>query len=206
MTDLKQRERTVIEAVDVAALKQRAGEGSSGRLRLRLDKVATRLLDRLRAGVSETVPDGTTVLLTITAPIRLASQTAAALEDRIQTLLARQSARRDETATIHGNRIRIRVVKSESERVPKFLGFVHNRDSDALLLLNMTRQWLALISARARKKATRIAAARWLVVTSTERASNLEAHRYIVSQLRPATDFKKILMAFGDGQVEVLDP
>jgi len=32
----------------------------------------------------------------------------------------------------------------------------------------------------------------------------LEAYRCIYSQLRPATDFKKILIVFGDGHVGML--
>jgi hypothetical protein len=64
-------------AVDITTLKRRgAGEGNAAKPRLRFDKVATRLIERLQATLGETVPDGTTVLLTITAPIRLPSKTA----------------------------------------------------------------------------------------------------------------------------------
>ena len=84
------------------------------------------------------------------------------------------------------------------------IGFVHNSDSDPLLLLNMTREVLELISAEARSRSTRPAGDRWLVVISAEGISCVEAYRYIYSQLRMATDFKKILMVFGDGSVEVL--
>src|SRR5580692_8847237 len=77
--------------VDVKTLKARGtGQGNAARLRLRFDKVATRLMDRLQATLGETVPEGMTVLLTITAPIRLPSKTAASLEDKIQTLLGRE--------------------------------------------------------------------------------------------------------------------
>src|SRR5437879_11840487 len=119
------------------------------------EKVATRLIERLQATLGETVPDGTTVLLTITAPIRLPSKTAASLEDKIQTLLGRGSPGRDEKDTIHGNRVRIRLLRDESERAPRMIGFVHNSDSDALLLLNMTRELIDLISAAARRRAQR---------------------------------------------------
>ena len=124
-----------------AALRQ----GNAAKPRLRFDKVATRLIERLQATLGETVPDGMTVLLTITAPIRLPSKTAASLEDKIQTLLGRRSPGRgrDEKDTIHGNRVRIRLLKDKSERAPKMIGFVHNSDSDPLLLLNMTRELLS---------------------------------------------------------------
>jgi hypothetical protein len=192
-------------AVDITTLKRRGrGPGNAAKPGLRFDKVATRLIDRLQATLLETVPDGMTVLLTITAPIRLPSKTAAVLEGKIQTLLWRESPGRDEKDTIHGNRAQIRLWRDESGRAPKMIGFVHNSDSDPLLLLNMTLELLELISAEAGRRATRPAGDRWLVVISAEEISCFDAYRYICSQLRAATDFKKILMVFGDGRVEVL--
>ena len=82
------------------------------------------------------------------------------------------------------------------------IGFVHNSDSDPLLLLNVTRE--LLISAEPGTRATRVAGDRWLVVMSARGISCLEAYRYIYSQLRMATDFKKILIVFGDERVGML--
>jgi hypothetical protein len=192
-------------AVDITALKRRGiGRGSAAKLRLRFDKVATRLIERLQATLGETVPDGMTVLLTITAPIRLPSKTAAALKDKIQTLLGQKSPGRDKKDTIHGNRVQIRLLRTESERAPKMIGFVHNPDSDPLLLLNMTGELLERITAEAGRLATRTAGDRWFVLVSSGGISSLEAYRYIYSQLRMATGLKKILMVFSDGRVEVL--
>ncbi len=188
-------------AVDIKTLKRR---GNRAKPRLRFDKVATRLIERLQATLGEIVPDGMTVLLTITAPIRLPSKTAASLEDKIPTLLERGSPQRDEKHTIHGNRVRIRLSRDESERAPKMIGFVHNSDSDPLLLLNMTGELLELISAEGGRRAPQLAGDRWLVVISAAGLSCLEAYRYIYSQLRPATDFKKTLLVFGDGHVGML--
>lgn len=106
---------------------------------LRFDKVATRVVERLKAALGETVPDGMTVLVTITAPIRLPAKTTTAMDDRIRTLLRRKSLRRDVTDTIHGNRVRIRLLKDQPARAPKLIGFVHNPDSDSRLLLDMWR-------------------------------------------------------------------
>src|SRR3984885_3952165 len=192
-------------AVDITTLKRYGtDQANSAKPRLRFDKVATRLIERLQTTLGETVPDGMTVLLTITAPIRLPSKTAASLEDKIQTLLGRRSPGRDEKDTIHGNRVQIRLLRDESERAPKMIGFVHNPDSDPLLLLNMTREMLELISAEAGNRAPRLAGDRWLVVISAGVISCLKAYRYIYSQMRMATDFKKILMVFGDGRVGML--
>lgn len=198
-------------AVDVATLKPRGtAQGGTAKPRLRFDKVATRLIERLQTALGKTVLDGMTVLLTITAPIRLASKTAAALEQKMQTLLGRGSPDRDEKDTIYGNRVRIRLLRDKTEGAPRMIGFVHNSDTDPLLLMSMTRELLEVMSAEASKRAKRIGVRpglgndRWLVVISARGISCLEAYRYIYSRLRVATDFKKTLLVFGDGGVGAL--
>lgn len=99
--------------------------------RLRFDKVARRFVADLQAALRDAVPDGTTVTFTIAAPIRLASKTAVALEEQIRALLARRVARADAEHTIHGNAIRVRVVRDGSTRAPNVIGFVHNPDPGA---------------------------------------------------------------------------
>src|SRR5260370_20963214 len=130
MRDLKKQERTAIEAVDrrfsatwekgsdppdayivvagkrvavdITTLKRRGtGQGNAAKPRLRFDKVATRLIEGLQAALGEIVPDGMTVLLTITAPIRLPSKTAASLEDKILTLISRGTPGRNEKDNNH---------------------------------------------------------------------------------------------------------
>lgn len=144
-----------------------------------------------------------TVLLTVTAPIRLPAKTAAALEEKIHTVLGRGSPGREEKDTIHGNRVRIRLVRDETGRAPRMIGFVHNPESDPLLLFNLTRELLELSSGEVGRAATR-AADRWLVVISARGSSCLEAYRHIHSQLRMANDFQKIVMVLGDGRVGML--
>ena len=80
-------------AVEVTTTKQRIAErGGLTKPRLRFDRVALGFVRRLQAALSASVPDGRTLILTITAPIRVPSKTAAALEDNIRTYLARHSA------------------------------------------------------------------------------------------------------------------
>ncbi|MBV9155876.1 MAG: hypothetical protein JO097_06420 [Acidobacteriaceae bacterium] len=191
-------------AVDIATLKQsHTGQGEAAKLRLRFDKVATRLIERLQTSVGEHVPNGVTVLLTITAPIRLPSKTAAALEDKIQTVLGRGSASRDDQDTIYGNRVRVRMLREKAQLAPRMIGFVHNSDSDPHLLLNITGELLELISVNSSKRAARVAGDRWLVIRSGE-ISYLDAYRHVCSQLRMPPDLKKILVVFEDGRVEEL--
>ncbi len=194
-------------AVDIIAIERRGtGQGQAVKPRLRFDRVATRLIGRLQGALGETVPDGMTVVLTITAPIRVPSKTAASLEDRIKALLGRGSPGRDETDTVHGNRVRIRLLRDESgrARAPGMIGFVHNSDADPLQLSNMTGELVDLIGAAAGRPAPRLGGDRWLVVTGAEGFPCLEAYRYIYSQLRTARDFKTVLMVFGDGRVGTL--
>ena len=137
-------------AVDIAILKWLGiDQGNVAKPRLRFDKVATKLIERLQATLDETVPDGMTVLLTITAPIRLPSKTAAALDGKTLTLLGRESQTRDEKITIHGNRVQIRVLRGAFERAPKMIGFVHNPDTEPVPLFSMTGELLRAISDRA---------------------------------------------------------
>ena len=76
-------------AVEVTTIKQRiADRGGLTTPRLRFDRVALGLVRRLQARLCESVPDGKTVILTITAPIRVPAKTAAALENKIRTSLA----------------------------------------------------------------------------------------------------------------------
>ena len=188
--------------VNIVTLKPRGvGQAKTGKPGLRFDKVVIRLMEELRGSLRETVPDGMTVLFTVTTPIRLASKTTAALEDKIQALLAQKSPRGK--ATIHGNHVQIQFLRGKTAYAPKMIGFVHNPDSDPLLLLDMTREMIELISAEASRRATRFAGERWLVLISAERHW-LEAYRNICSQLRMADDFKKTLMVFSDGRVEAL--
>lgn len=113
--------------------------------RLRFDKVALGLVRRLRADLSGSVPNGKLAVATVTAPIRLAAKTATALADKIRKLVADGSTRARFNGTIHANRIQVRIIPDGSNRASKLIGFVHNPDSDADNLFDVTRSLLACI-------------------------------------------------------------
>jgi hypothetical protein len=108
--------------------------------RLRFDRVAVGLVRRLQTSLSKCVPDGRTVVVTITAPIRQDSRTGALLEERICRLLAARRTRL--RATIHGNRVQVRVLKGRGSRGPRLIGFVHNPRPGASLLFDVARRLL----------------------------------------------------------------
>jgi hypothetical protein len=193
-------------AVAVTTIKQRtADRGGLTKPRLRFDKVALRLVRALQAALRESVPDGRTVMLTITAPIRLPAKTAAALEDKIRIYLARRSVPVAFKDTIHGNQIRVRLVKGGAKRTSKVIGFVHNSDSRPDVLLDMAHSLLERIGAESVKRApARFAGDRWLIVANEDGLAHIETYRQIYSQLSIPTDFKKILMVLAGGRVETL--
>jgi hypothetical protein len=193
-------------AVEVTAIKQRiAGRGDLTKPRLRFDKVALRLVGGLQAALSEFVPDGEAVVLAITAPIRLPSKTAAALESKIRERLARRSAQVELKDTIYGNQIRVRLVRGVSRRMSKVIGFVHNPDSDPDVLLRLTQSLLQHICAAADKRPPeKFTGDRWLVVANKDGLSYIETYRHVYSQLSISTDFKKVLMVLAGGRVETL--
>lgn len=193
-------------AVEVTAIEPTISErGDLAKPRLRFDKVALRLVERLRGALSEFVPDGEAVVLTITAPIRLPSKTAAAMESRIRGSFAHRSTQVEVKDTICGNQIRFRVVQGVSRRMSKVIGFVHNPDSDPDVLLSLTQSLLQHIGAAADRRAPEtFTGDRWLVVANEDGLSHIETYRCVYDQLSIPTDFKRILMVLAGGRVEDL--
>jgi hypothetical protein len=104
---------------------------------LRFDKVAQRFVADLQIALRESVPEGKTLVFTITAPIRQASKTAAELEKKLRVRLARRPAKMDFSDVIYDNRIHVRLMSCES--ASKVTGYVHNPDVDTESLFEMAR-------------------------------------------------------------------
>lgn len=102
---------------------------AAAKLRLRFDKVVARVVGRMKAGLSATVPDGEVILFTLTAPIRVPGNTEVEMEK-----LARDGSSGGE---INGNQVSFRRVTGLKAGMPKVLGFVHNPESDGNLILNI---------------------------------------------------------------------
>jgi len=188
-------------AVEVAALtRQLVG---SSKPRLRFDKVVLRLVKTLQANLSAVVPEGSTVILTVTAPILLPAKTAAAIEEQVRGWLTHRSARVERQTTIHGNLIRVRIVKNISNYAQKVLGFVHNPDSNPEVILDLAHALVELIGIAADRHASaRFAGQRWLVLAIEDSPTNFELYRQVCSQIMMPIAFKKVLMAHAGGRVE----
>ena len=105
------------------------------RPRLRLDKVAKAVIADIQTALRDDVPDGMTVIFTITAPIRLASNTTEALEAEIRALLKSRAEQPEIARTINANQIRVRIVRTRLDGQPNVIGFVHNPDPGVAQLL-----------------------------------------------------------------------
>jgi hypothetical protein len=101
-------------------------------IRLRFDKVALRLLDGVKAGVGQILPIDQSIAFTVTAPIKLPAKTSAALQECLPQLHAQGLS-----TAINGNEIRARIVRNTSRHMPRVVGFVHNPDINADLLLTI---------------------------------------------------------------------
>ena len=96
-------------------------------------------------------------------------------------------------------------MKGGSKRTTKVIGFVHNPDSDADVLLDITHSLVECIGAKAGERAPAgFAGDRWLVLAGEDRLSHVEPYRHVHAQLSIPTDFKKILMMLAGGRIETL--
>lgn len=169
------------------------------RPRLRFDRVALGLVERLRTALAGSVPDGRTVIVTITAPIRLPSRTATAMDETIRRLVASRAAPARRTDTIHGNEIQVHLLKGGTGRTAKLIGFVHNPDSDPSILIDVARSLLARLAS-----GERTAGRRWLVVASQDGPVPIKTCRQVCSQLGVRVVFERTLMVLPGGRIATL--
>lgn len=170
--------------------------------RLRLDRVAVGLVHRLRSKLQDAVPEDRAVVFTITAPIRQAAKSAAAMENLIRARVRRGPSGRS-VGSIHGNRVQVRVLKGSSAPTARLVGLVHNPDTDPTVFVELTRALLSAAGA-GRWPGARAPRKRWLVIENRERRVPIETYRNICQQLRLALAFEQILLIVSPAGVEKL--
>ncbi len=67
---------------------------------------------------------------------------AVALEREVAALLQNGCAGAERSVVLHGNRAELRLVERAPTRGQGLLGFVHNPDVDAVVILNLAERWL----------------------------------------------------------------
>ena len=100
-----------------------------GKPRLRFDKVALRFVASIKEQLIDVLPPETTVIFTVTAPIRLPSKTASELDAYIRTRLDRDSIAGDVRTQIFGNSVCVRI-RTGTKRASEIRGFVHTPDPE----------------------------------------------------------------------------
>ncbi|SRR5258708_3730052 len=120
----------------------KANQVSVTKLGLRFDKVVVRLLGNIRMAIEQKIPKNMTVLMAITAPIKLPAKTEYELIEKLNDFLEAGVQHQDSVLAIFQNKVRLRIIKPSSRQTTKFVGLVHNPDIDAKLLLNLTAKWL----------------------------------------------------------------
>jgi hypothetical protein len=85
----------------------------------------------MKAALTDIVPENQTLIFTVTAPIRLPAKTATELERLARSVLPGGEVR----DTIHCNQVRLRRVTGVLACMPRVIGFVHNSECDAGLII-----------------------------------------------------------------------
>jgi hypothetical protein len=110
----------------------------AAKVRLRFDRSVQRLFATLKTRLAGIVPDDHAVIFTVTAPIKLRTKTADALESIVQNGPPGGEFR----GVVHGNEVRVRRVTGVAAHMPRVAGFVHNPDEDAGLVLALAEAGL----------------------------------------------------------------
>ncbi len=120
----------------------KANSSSTTKLGLRFDRVVVRLLGNLRFFVEQTNSNQKIILMTISAPIKLATKTEKELKSKIKYLLNRKDHDQDLSISIFQNEVRLRIIEFTLNKSHKFVGLVHNPRTDPELLLDFATRWL----------------------------------------------------------------
>jgi hypothetical protein len=185
------------------------GGGSGGRgggghgvkpPRLRFDRVVLGLLARLRTALQDGAPSGRVAMVTVTAPIRLASKTGAEIEERARRLLRRSSANGRFAGRIHGNAVQIRIMRGGKGQATALAGFVHNRDSEPEILFDLAKALLSRAPA-AKTGRRRSSRERWLVIALEDAPSWTSTYGHLCEQLFALAGYRRVLVVGADGEM-----
>jgi hypothetical protein len=115
---------------------------TAAKLGLRFDRVVVRVLGDLQAFADGAAPKGSAIVVTISAPIRVPAKTVDAVREKITGLLSSADLAGDRKGAVHGNQVKLRLVRQAADQRPKLVGFVHNPSTDSGELLDLAERWL----------------------------------------------------------------
>jgi hypothetical protein len=191
-------------AVEIGLLVPRSAARSSiAKPRLRYDRVALRFVRDVRDRLRQSLASGEAALLSIRAPILQAGKTVAALEKMIRSQRERGLEKAELQTRFSGNRIRVRILRSESGRDSEVFGFVHSAGANPATILNAAQSLLDCLRLKSRAvTAVKQRSDRWLVLVGDPTLG--ETYRDACSQLSNPTGFARIVLVNGGGRIDVL--
>jgi hypothetical protein len=159
---------------------------STGVPRLRFDRTAIGFVTRLQKALTKSIPEGSTLIVTCTAPIRRDSKTSKELQAQLDLMLA--SGRKRLGSTIAGNRIQARVLQGHAQP-GRLLGFIHNPEPGPEVLFSLSRAVLRSLDAGSLRPAGES-----LVIRNRNGRVPVQALQYICTALRAETVFHRVLV------------
>lgn len=166
------------------------------RPRLRFDKVALRVVQAFRERLAGDVPDGQTLLLTVTAPIRQGGKMVAAIEEMVRKRLARRTSRITLDEIVFGNEIQARLVPAGPKGAARVAGFVHNPGPEVETLFEVAESLLTAAAKPGRGE-------RWLVLGVEKGWVDVDVVRRVWEELAIPGHYSKVMMV-GEGRVELV--
>ena len=116
----------------------------AAKLKLRFDRVVQWLSRNLKERLAMVVPEGQSVIITVTAPIARPVKTA----EKLERLVRDGMAHRERRKTINGNKTRIRLTPHVAKHAPRVIVFVHNPESNSVAILDIAESRLLQRAAR----------------------------------------------------------
>ena len=148
---------------------------------------------------------GRTIILTLGAPIKVASKLVAALTDTLAACLESGAEEVDVKRIILGNRVRFRIVNARFRWAAQLIGFVFTGDPSPINLANtMSSLYDAIAKPTSVRKPAKGASERWLVLAARDWIADIKTFRRAYSKMAPPHDYKRILIVPEGGQVEIL--
>jgi len=114
--------------------------------RLRSDTVARRVMSGLQQSLNDAIPDGVTIILTISAPVRVPAATVKAIDQRLRREFLSRSAEQDFRESVLGNDVHVRIVNQSRPGAPKLVASVCNPEPSPIGLLDLIEAYLPEIS------------------------------------------------------------
>lgn len=194
-------------AVEISTLVQHVTDDQGTRSRLSDDQGANRLVNVLKAELSDVIPEGYTVGLLLSAPILLPRKTQATLAKVIRELATSAGwFEGDREIEVNGNKVTLSYNHRPGSENTKVTAIIRNRSSDPDILKNAMYILEQCVTKKTETCKNLIGrGAVWLALRNDYWLSGAETYKDAFSRLNVTHPFEKILLVNDDGSVHTLD-